>query len=351
MHSPTSAWRSDPVNRAAWQPARRRCGPCRRHDAERSPGSRCCTRPWRNALGGARAIVTVLGDDYPLDVIEALEKRGVNFAVCFSSVVPACAADYFMRNMPGARFIGWGTRRMKRSRPRSRHPFRMERRAGLSSRADPLRRATYAADRSPCPHHGIGLDRPEHADYQGHASRLAGRAGQRGRVLSWRGHGLDGAHEDACRALPRLAGGRLRFVVFERGAKGGDAGSPRRAGLWTRHGRISGLLSPLDRLPVSGATTLLRRSRRPSAASLTESRIGHPHHDPFPDADEMAAALYDRALAAGLSEAGRPAPRSRGDPLPARRMRAVTAGRVCEPTSPCCATMRRLPQPWRSRGC
>ena len=132
-------------------------------------------------------LVSVLGDDYPAQVLEQLQQRGVDLTgvhplgpsrrAHLAALRRACSAPDSSVGVPDAR---------RGVAAASTHPLRMERRSGISSRADAVRRAARTADGTSCPRTSVRLDRPSSAGHRGDASRVAGSPGARRRLPSWR---------------------------------------------------------------------------------------------------------------------------------------------------------------------
>ena len=109
----------------------------------------------------------------------------------------------------------------------------MERRSSISSRADALRRAARTTDGLPCPAfakaHGGQAGAVPFVSIDPHRPVTEETLDEWREALAdadafFPGQDellLEGVEEDPHRALPRLVNGRLRFVVFKRGAKGG----------------------------------------------------------------------------------------------------------------------------------
>ena len=166
-------------------------------------------------------LVSVLGDDYPAQVLEKLEQRGVDLTGVHPLGRPACAPGCFMKDRPAPdSSVGVPDARRGVARPalipsewtaaRAFHlapmPFDVQRALLTALRARP---AFVSID----PHLPV-TEETLHEWREVLADADAFFPGEDELLL-------DGAHEDPRRALPRLVNGRLRFVVFKRGAKGG----------------------------------------------------------------------------------------------------------------------------------
>ena len=174
----TESQTGDPVDRAAGQPARRRRGACRRHDAHGAAGWRAVVRrAWRDTVGvapgiGQRRWATIIRPQV-LEAASAARRRsdrraspGPSRRAHLAALRRTCPAPDSSVGVPDAR---------RGVAAASAHPLRMERRSGISSRADAVRRAARAAGGTPCPRISVRLDRPSSAGHRGDASTSGGK--------------------------------------------------------------------------------------------------------------------------------------------------------------------------------
>ena len=167
-------------------------------------------------------LVSVLGDDYPARVLEMLEERGVDLTGVHPLGRPGvrtwllyegpvrrlihrlgCPAHEEVSPRPALIPSEWTAARAFHLAPM---PFDVQRALLTALRARP---AFVSID----PHLPV-TEETLHEWREVLADADAFLPGE-DEVL------LEGAHEDPRRALPRLVNGRLRFVVFKRGANGG----------------------------------------------------------------------------------------------------------------------------------
>ena len=167
-------------------------------------------------------LVSVLGDDYPARVLEMLEERGVDLTGVHPLGRPGvrtwllyegpvrrlihrlgCPAHEEVSPRPALIPSEWTAARAFHLAPM---PFDVQRALLTALRARP---AFVSID----PHLPV-TEETLHEWREVLADADAFLPGEDELLL-------DGAHEDPRRALPRLVNGRLRFVVFKRGANGG----------------------------------------------------------------------------------------------------------------------------------
>ena len=174
---------------------------------------------WESRVG----LVSVQGDDYPVDVLDNLQQRGVDLAGVHPLGRPGVRTWLLYEGSVRRLIHRLGCPTHEEVSPRADHIP-----AGWSSaRAFHLAPMPFGAQRellralrahqgafvSIDPHLPITEETlPEWRTALADADAfLPGEDELR----------LDGAHSDPYRTLPRLVNGRLRFVVFKRGAKGG----------------------------------------------------------------------------------------------------------------------------------
>lgn len=167
-------------------------------------------------------LVSVLGDDYPARVLEMLEERGVDLTGVHPLGRPGvrtwllyegpvrrlihrlgCPAHEEVSPRPALIPSEWTAARAFHLAPM---PFDVQRALLTALRARP---AFVSID----PHLPV-TEETLHEWREVLADADAFLPGEDELLL-------EGAHEDPRRALPRLVNGRLRFVVFKRGANGG----------------------------------------------------------------------------------------------------------------------------------
>jgi sugar/nucleoside kinase (ribokinase family) len=168
-------------------------------------------------------LVSVVGDDYPVDVLEKLQQRGVDLAgveslgrsgvrtwLLYEEDVRrlihrlGCPTHEEVSPRPARIPRAWSAARAFHLAPM---PFDVQRALLTALRADA--NAFVAVD----PHRAV-TEETLHEWRQVLADADAFFPGQDELLL-------EGAHADPYRALPRLVSGRLRYVVFKRGANGG----------------------------------------------------------------------------------------------------------------------------------
>ena len=176
------------------------------------------------ALWGARpGLVSVAGDDYPAAVLEAVQQRGVDLSGVHHLGRPG-VRTWLLYEGPVRRLIhrlGCPTHEDVSPRPALiPAEWRAARAFHLSPMPFDVQRVLLAALRGPAPAFvSVDPHRPvteETLDEWREALADADAFFPGEDELL-----LDGAHADPRLALPRLVSGRLRFVVFKRGATGG----------------------------------------------------------------------------------------------------------------------------------
>ena len=185
---------------------------------------------WQSRPG----LVSVLGDDYPAQVLEKLQQRGVDLSGVYPLGRPGVRTwllyEGHVRRLihrlgcpthqevsPGPELLPaeWSAARAFHLAPM---PFDVQRALLTALRAPAFAKAT-AGKPHPVPFVSIDPDRPVteetlHEWREVLADADAFFPGEDELLL-------EGAQTEPHRALPRLVSGRLRFVVFKRGAKGG----------------------------------------------------------------------------------------------------------------------------------
>jgi sugar/nucleoside kinase (ribokinase family) len=181
-----------------------------------------------NALGatlwGARpGLVSVVGDDYPADMLQALQQRGADLSGVHALGGPGvrtwllyegrdrrlihrlgCPTHEQVSPQPGLIPGEWSGAPAFHLAPM---PFEVQRTLVTSLRGHPPRFVSLD------PHLAV-TDETLH-DWREVLADVDAFFPGEGELL------LDGAETNPERALPRLVSGRLRFVVFKRGANGG----------------------------------------------------------------------------------------------------------------------------------
>ena len=174
---------------------------------------------WQSRPG----LVSVLGDDYPTHVLDKLRQRGVDLTGVHHLGRPGvrtwllyegdvrrlvhrlgCPMHEEVSPRPALIPSEWSGARAFHLAPM---PFDVQRQLLTALRDHGS--AFVSVD----PHHQVTEDTlPEWREVLAHADAFLPGEDE---LL------LEGAHADPRQALPRLVNGRLRFVVFKRGAKGG----------------------------------------------------------------------------------------------------------------------------------
>jgi sugar/nucleoside kinase (ribokinase family) len=210
---------------------------------------------WRSRVG----LVSVQGNDYPVDVLETLQQRGVDLAGVHPLGRPG-VRTWLLYEGSARRLIHWlGCPTHEEVSPRADHIP-----SGWSgARAFHLAPMPFSAQRELLtalrPHEGafVSIDPhlpvteetlPEWRDALADADAFLPGEDE---LL------LDGAQADPYRTLPRLVNGRLRFVVFKRGAKGGVLYDARDDRFLTWQPRTAGLVDQTGAGDAFGAGLIL----------------------------------------------------------------------------------------------
>ena len=173
--------------------------------------------------GGRPGLVSVAGDDYPAAVLEAVQQRGVDLSGVHHLGRPGVRTWLLYEGSVRRLIHRLGCPTHEEVSPRPAlipSEWRAARAFHLSPMPFDVQRVLLAALRDPAPAFvSVDPHRPvteETLDEwrEALADADAFFAGEDELLL-------DGAHADPQRALPRLVNGRLRFVVFKRGEKGG----------------------------------------------------------------------------------------------------------------------------------
>ena len=197
------------------------------------------------ALWGARpGLVSVAGDDYPAAVLEAVQQRGVDLSGVHHLGRPGVRTWLLYEGSVRRLIHRLGCPTHEEVSPRPAlipAEWRAARAFHLSPMPFDVQRVLLAALRGPAPPFvSVDPHRPVTEETLDEwrevlADADAFFAGEDELLL-------DGAHADPQRALPRLVNGRLRFVVFKRGASGGILFDARDERFYTWDARTAGVV-------------------------------------------------------------------------------------------------------------
>jgi len=173
--------------------------------------------------GASPGLVSVAGDDYPAAVLEAVQQRGVDLSGVHHLGRPGVRTWLLYEGAVRRLIHRLGCPTHEEVSPRPAlipAEWRAARAFHLSPMPFDVQRVLLAALRGPAPAFvSVDPHRPVTEETLDEWREVLADAD-----AFFAGEDelqLDGAHADPQRALPRLVNGRLRFVVFKRGASGG----------------------------------------------------------------------------------------------------------------------------------
>ncbi len=188
------------------------------------PGGACLYAALAATLWGARtAVVSVRGDDYPLAALDAMMRRGVDLSGVRELEGPGLRT-WLLYEAAGRRVIhhlGLPSHQEVSPDPRAIPTHCLEARAFHLAPMPLERQAELVAALAPRREAGLSIDPYELVTEKNLARWREVLAGVDAFFVSEDELLLDDVAEDPRAALRRLAGGRLRFVAFKRGNRGG----------------------------------------------------------------------------------------------------------------------------------